>query len=167
MKIQLAKLMFGALAMCAMLTLTTGAQAGGVAGAAGSVPTAKNVHKLVTKAPTVDENMAGYTDELARIEEALKTVEFAFKKAVANQDAKKARELHGILVDLKGRKQRVLEAMAETTAIVQTMALMPPTGWTFEYYMALNRLEEIARKQGMDRSKFNALRKRLAGLLAA
>lgn len=167
MKIQLAKMMFGALTMCAVLTLAAEAQTKGPIGTKAGFGPVKDVHGQAVKRPNPRENMAGYVDELARIEEALKTLEFAFKKAVANHDVKKARELQGILVDLKGRKQRVLDAMAETMAIAGTMAMMPPTGWTYEYFLALNRLEEIARKEGMDRAKFNALLKRLTGLMGA
>jgi hypothetical protein len=45
------------------------------------------------------------------------------------------------------------------------MLLLPPTGWTFEYYIALQRLEALAKEAGMKREEFNFLRNRLGGAL--
>lgn len=167
MKIELAKLLCGALAMCALTIVPAAAQKAGPVGTAGGVVPIKNLHGPVVVRPDPGENAAGYADELARIEEALKTLEFAFKKAVANHDGKKARELQGVLVDLKVRKQRVLDAMAETGALLQAMAMMSPPSWSVEYLHILHRLKEIARKQGMDREKYKALIRRWAAPLHA
>jgi len=69
------------------------------------------------------------------------------------------------ILKLKEKREILLKAGQGVKEIGQMMLLMPPTGWTFEYYIALQRLEALAKEAGMKREEFNFLRNRLGNAL--
>jgi len=97
--------------------------------------------------------------------EELRAIDIALRNAIAKL------EKHAKASEMTREKFDVLRGLlvARARAAAQLVAaggpgieaLMPPEGWTFEFYRALQRLEALAKADKMDRAEFEAIKKRL------
>lgn len=103
------------------------------------------------------------TGDLAAVEEALKQAQMTYNRAL--KAGKATRAMVNTILKLKEKREILIKAGQGVKEIGQMLLLMPPTAWTFEYYIALQRLEVYAKEAGMKREEFNFLRNRLGGAL--
>lgn len=106
---------------------------------------------------------AQIADDLASVEAALKEAQFIYNRAL--KAGKATRVMVTNIIKLKQKRDLLLGIGKGVKEIGQMMMLLPPTGWTFEYYIALQRLEALAKEAGMKRGEFEFLRNRLGGAL--
>ena len=117
----------------------------------------------VGQAHPVEVIGAKIADDLATVEEALKEAQMIYNRAL--KAGKATRAMVKTILKLKEKREILIKAGQGVKEIGQMLLLMPPTGWTFEYYIALQRLEAFAKEAGMKREEFNFLRNRLGGAL--